>query len=310
MAKYISHYSGKRIDRSVGMIPDTNPTEDGVLVISKAGEGSYKKVSEVGATVVQATGDSETQVMSQKAVTNALGTKADKQSVEGMISDLVVQETGKATDKVMSQDATTKELNKKLNLIEPTGVQTDYVMVKKWSDGTIEQVQETGIFTPGTSYSNFTPVLRGLQGQLKGQTPELKDQDNLDLINRKELTEKLSEVGGGLKWVDYSAAIQRKNIFAVMVGIGQTAHEDGSYRFALPPVFVYANDNNSPEYGTNYSYDLYREDYFKTGGKGNFRLNTSGTGYSQTVTLYNQTMADGANYDWNVCEIMKMLVKE
>lgn len=115
MAKYISKYSGERIDRSVGMIPGDNPEEESILVISKAGEGSYKKVSEVGATVVQETGDSETQVMSQKAVTNALGTKADKQSVEGMISDLVVQETGKATDKVMSQDATTKELNKKLS---------------------------------------------------------------------------------------------------------------------------------------------------------------------------------------------------
>lgn len=113
--KYTSSYSGERIDRSVAMIPENNPEEESILVISKAGKGSYKKVSEVGATVVQETGDSETQVMSQKAVTNALGTKADKQNVEGMISDLVVQETGKATDKVMSQDATTKELNKKLS---------------------------------------------------------------------------------------------------------------------------------------------------------------------------------------------------
>lgn len=115
MAKYTSPYSGERIDHSVKAIPDTNPDEESILVISSDGKGSYKKVSEVGATVVQETGDSETQVMSQKAVTNALGTKADKQSVEGMISALVVQETGEATDKVMSQDATTKELNKKLS---------------------------------------------------------------------------------------------------------------------------------------------------------------------------------------------------
>ena len=93
MAKYISKYSGGRIDHSVGAIPDTNPTEDGVLVISKTGEGSYKKVSEVGATVVQ--------------------------------------ETGQATDKVMSQDATTKELSKKLDFIEPPSVQTEFVMIKK-----------------------------------------------------------------------------------------------------------------------------------------------------------------------------------
>lgn len=115
MAKYTSPYSGERIDHSVKAIPDTNPEEESILVISSDGEGSYKKVSEVGATVVQETGDSETQVMSQKAVTNALGTKADKQSVEGMISDLVVQETGQATDKVMSQKIVTDSLNGKIN---------------------------------------------------------------------------------------------------------------------------------------------------------------------------------------------------
>ena len=191
--KYTSEYSGKRIDRSVGMIPKDNPDEESILVISSDGKGGYKKVSEVGVTVVQETGDSETQVMSQKAVTNALGTKVDEQGVEGMISETIVQTTGKATDKVMSQDATTKELSKKLNLIEPSGVQTDYVMVKKRSDGTIEQVQETGIFTPGTSYSNFTPVLRGLQGQLRGQTALPADQNNLDLINRGELDDKLRD---------------------------------------------------------------------------------------------------------------------
>lgn len=50
MAKYISKYSGERIDKSVGTIPETNPAEDSVLVISKTGEGSYKKVSEIGAS--------------------------------------------------------------------------------------------------------------------------------------------------------------------------------------------------------------------------------------------------------------------
>lgn len=154
MEKYISKYSGGRIDHSVGAIPDTNPTEDGVLVISKTGEGSYKKVSEVGATVVQ--------------------------------------ETGKATDKVMSQAATTRELGKKLNLIEPTGVQTEFVMVKKASDGRVKQAQETGVFTPSANYPRYTPVLRGLQGQLRGQTAPSDKQNDLDLINRAELTKKLA----------------------------------------------------------------------------------------------------------------------
>ena len=147
-----------------------------------------------------------------------------------------------------------------------------------------------------------TSAYRAKDGVLRGKTAPLANQGGNDLINREELTEKLGEVGGGLKWVDYSAAIPRQNIFAVMVGIGQTAHENGSYRFALPPVFAYGN--------VSYSYDLYKEDYFKTGGKGNFQLNPSGLGYNRTANLYNQTMADGANYDWNICEIMKMLVKE
>lgn len=154
MAKYTSPYSGERIDRSVAMIPEKNPEEESILVISKAGEGSYKKVSEVGATVVQETGNSETQVM--------------------------------------SQDATTKELNKKLNLIEPTGVQTEFVVIGKDFGGNVQQISLRGVFTPQTQYETFLPVLRGLQGQIRGQTAPLAQQNDLDLINRKELTEKLA----------------------------------------------------------------------------------------------------------------------
>ena len=164
MEKYTSPYLGERIDHSVKAIPDTNPEEKSILVISKTGEGSYKKVSEV----------------------------ADKQSVEGMISEMIVQETGEATDKVMSQDATTKELNKKLNLIEPTGVQTDFVTIRKGYDGSFQQISLIGVFMPQTQYETFLPVLRGLQGQLRGQTAPLAQQNDLDLINRAELTEKLA----------------------------------------------------------------------------------------------------------------------
>lgn len=112
MAKYISKYSGERIDHSVGVIPAGDPSEASVIVYSGVDEdenpiSTYKKVSEMRVTVVQETGDSETQVMSQKAVTNALATKVDKQSV--------VQEPGEATDKVMSQKAVTDSLNDKIN---------------------------------------------------------------------------------------------------------------------------------------------------------------------------------------------------
>ena len=88
--KYTSHYSGKRIDHSVGVIPAGDPSDPSVIVYSgvdKDGNpiSTYEKVSEVGATVVQATGDSETQVMSQKAVTDKLDGKASTSYVQGYV---------------------------------------------------------------------------------------------------------------------------------------------------------------------------------------------------------------------------------
>ena len=82
-------------------------------------------------------------------------------------------------------------LNKKLDLIEPSYLQTEFIMVERDYNG-YRQVQRMGTFTPQTSYGNFMPVLRGMQGQLKGQTPPLDKQTDLDLINRGELTEKLN----------------------------------------------------------------------------------------------------------------------
>ena len=112
--------------------------------------------------------------------------------IGGELKAAIVQETGNSETQVMSQDATTKELNKKLNFIEPTDVQTDFVMVRKDPDGTVKQVQEAGVFTPISHYPNYMPVLRGLQGQLRGQTAPLAQQNDLDLINRGELINKLS----------------------------------------------------------------------------------------------------------------------
>ena len=80
----------------------------------------------------------------------------------------------------------------KLDLIEPSYNQTEFVMVEKDENG-YRQVQMVGVFTPSTSYNSYVPVLRGLYGQVKGQTPPLENQTDLDLINRGELTEKLSD---------------------------------------------------------------------------------------------------------------------
>lgn len=222
--------------------------------------------------------------------------------------DTVDIDVSSLTKGLVGEDKFKSELNKRLYLEEPSGVQTDYVTIVKDSYNSYYQHLMRAVATPtvNNNYGAWQGVLRRSQGEICAQTPYTGN--NYDLINREFLKSELSKIGT-FKWVDFSATIQRKKVYAVMVGIGQTAHEDGSYRFAMPPVFVYANDSNVIEY-FHYNYDFYLEDYFKTGGKGSFHLNTSGTGYSKTVTLYNQTMADGASWDWDVCEIIKMLIKE
>lgn len=222
--------------------------------------------------------------------------------------DTVDIDVSSLTKGLVGEDKLKSELNKRLYLEEPSGVQTDYVTIVKDSYNSYYQHLMHAVATPtvNNNYGAWQGVLRRSQGEICAQTPNTGN--NYDLINRGFLKSELSKIGT-FKWVDYSSTIQRKKVYAVMVGIGQTAHEDGSYRFAMPPVFVYANDSNVTEY-FNYNYDFYLEGYFKTGGKGSFHLNTSGTGYSKTVTLYNQTKADGASWDWNVCEIIKMLIKE
>ena len=298
MAKYTSPYSGERIDHSVKAIPDTNPKEESILVISKAGEGSYKKVSEVGATVVQETGDSETQVMSQDATTKELNKKTDK----GYLANEHLLKWDAIGNKIVDTGKTTADFVPKI--VHPT----EYRMYCQRPSGAavnpggIEMIRYSSVaFENSIAY-------RDEYGVIKGKTAELAKQSNRDLINRGELTEKLGEVGGGLKWVDYSAEIPRVNVYAVIVGLGNIGHDDGTTRCPLPPILTF--DGNLMMGGIKYPYDLYREDFFKTGGKGTFYLTKSGVGYAQQATLENQVKADGASYDWNVCEIMKMLVKE
>ena len=82
---------------------------------------------------------------------------------------------------------TGKSINDLLVLNEPTGVQTEFVVINKDFDGNIKQMSLRGVFTPLTDYETFLPVLRGLQGQVKGQTAPEGYQTDLDLINRGEL---------------------------------------------------------------------------------------------------------------------------
>lgn len=108
----------------------------------------------------------------------------------------------------VTSNAVYKALQNKLNLIEPTYVRTDFVLIKKDFDGSVQQISLAGVFTPQNQYETFFPVLRGLQGQIRGQTAPLAQQNDLDLINRGELTEKLSDklstsnIGQGLSFSD------------------------------------------------------------------------------------------------------------
>lgn len=92
--KYTSHYSGKRIDHSVGVIPAGDPSEASVIVYSGVDENenpisTYKKVSEVGATVVQEAGQATDKVMSQKIVTDSLNNKVNYNELSALTQEQV-----------------------------------------------------------------------------------------------------------------------------------------------------------------------------------------------------------------------------
>ena len=85
-------------------------------------------------------------------------------------------------------------LDGKLDLIEPDSKQIDFVTIKKDDNG-YYQYQAAGSFTPKTSYSDFTPVLRGQNGQLRTQM--VASPNDLDAINFKYLNERLSNINTG-----------------------------------------------------------------------------------------------------------------
>lgn len=141
-------------------------------------------------------------------------------------------------DNIISGLATTSQLQNKLDLIEPPTRETDFVMVVKDYDG-FRQIQRMGTYTPKTSYTDFMPVLRGMQGQIKGQTPPLANQTDLDLINRGELTEKL---GGKL---DKATNVTGFQIYGTKYGSNETLMwrlDDGLAAYNRIPLY-YGADN-------------------------------------------------------------------
>lgn len=84
--------------------------------------------------VVQATGTSTSNVMSQSATTSAVNTALStaKTYAETTVQDAITQQTGSGTDVVMSQNAVTTELNKKVDKVSGKQLSTnDYTTAEK-----------------------------------------------------------------------------------------------------------------------------------------------------------------------------------
>lgn len=149
-----------------------------------------------------------------------------------------------------------------------------------------------------------TIAYRAKDGVLRGKTAPLANQEGKDLINREELTEKLGEVGGGLKWVDYSAEIPRRNVYALCIGLVYFSIGRGIHY--LLPVIGTCGDNSV---GVKHHYERFLATHC-VGGKGAYSLQKQGDGYAEQVILSDQILADGATAEWDTGDIMKMLVKE
>lgn len=54
MTEYLSKYTGNRVDSAVGIIPSTKPDEDSAIVVGSTGASSYKPLSQIKGTEVEA----------------------------------------------------------------------------------------------------------------------------------------------------------------------------------------------------------------------------------------------------------------
>ena len=149
-----------------------------------------------------------------------------------------------------------------------------------------------------------------MQGQLKGQTPPLANQTDLDLINRGELNDKLSDLSGGLKWVPYSSNIPYTNVYAVQVGFTNIGDDEGLWRKVIAPIIV-----NPDYYDCYYDFEIAANSaWYYREGKGTFYLGrkfSSPYNYYEEVTISSQTDLDGTGYGgFTSAYIMYMLVKE
>lgn len=153
MAKYRSKFAGEVIDATLTAVIDGRAGIQGVKVNNtETIPDQNNKVNLTIPTVLQTTGDSTANVMSQNSVTSALGGKVDAVQGKGLSTEdytteektklsgiesqanrtIISQTTGESTTSVMSQNAVTTSLSNKVDLIQGKGLSTeDYTTAEK-----------------------------------------------------------------------------------------------------------------------------------------------------------------------------------
>ena len=153
MAKYRSKFAGEVIDATLTAVIDGRAGIQGVKVNNtETTPDQNNKVNLTIPIVLQATGDSTANVMSQNSVTSALGGKVDAVQGKGLSTEdytteektklsgiesqanrtIISQTIGESTTSVMSQNAVTTSLSNKVDLIQGKGLSTeDYTTAEK-----------------------------------------------------------------------------------------------------------------------------------------------------------------------------------
>ena len=175
----------KQVNTIVSSYTQGNPTESGTVDLTKLKVGNtVYNIPQGGSdiNVVQSMGQSTTDVMSQKAVTDSLANKASTSYVQGnplgsgttTLTKLkvgntiynvpqggssvnVVQTTGQSTTAVMSQKAVTDELNGKVDKVTGKGLSTnDFTDAEKTKLAGIETGAEVNEIDTITAGENIT----------------------------------------------------------------------------------------------------------------------------------------------------------
>lgn len=211
MAKYRSKFAGEVIDATLTAVIDGRAGIQGVKVNNtETTPDQNNKVNLTIPIVLQATGDSTANVMSQNSVTSALGGKVDVVQGKGLSTEdytteektklsgiesqanrtIISQTTGESTTSVMSQNAVTSALNNKVDLIQGKGLSTeDYT--------TAEKTKLSGI----ASEANKTVIVQ----TTGSSTTDVMSQDSVTTqLNSKATTAQYTATLLAANWADVS----------------------------------------------------------------------------------------------------------